>query len=780
MVSDRRARAGRPRARPALAPRPSARLTVWCTTFTVLAWSIVALMLWPVYRDAAFVVLAAVAIPLGAALAIAGAWLRWPAWGVALAGLATFIVVGVPLAVPSRTVYGVLPEPEGLVDLLTGVVVGWRQLLSIDLPVGAYQALLVPALVMLFAGPLITLSIATRAYRGELAVIVPLVAVPLVIAIGPEQSALPISTAIAFAVVVLLWLAIWRRHRRRLAVGSAAEGDSWWARARGVAAAMALILVAGAIGAAAVAVGTPVESRTVLRSIVEVPFDPLAQPSPLAGYRASFAPEVADEPALIVRGAPAGSRVRVAVLDSYDGVVFAVGSDRIDGASGTFVRVPTARDLPDAEGERREVEFLVTRSTGVWLPTVGELAEFAVQGDDAADLRDRFVYNDTANAAALVGGVPEGITYRVEAFVADDAPSSFRSAVPGDAEVPGIDSIPEALIEWLATAVAGVEGEGAQLDAALAALAEEAYLSHGVDPDEPPSRSGHSIERLEALVTDRPMIGDAEQYAAAVALMARELGFPSRVVMGYGPLDDTASNGEHVLLASDLTAWVEISTASDGWVPVDVVPAEREIPPAEPEEPTPVSRPQNAAPPPVDEAPPPEELAPPEVEQTDDDRIDPFWAAVLAVLGIAGWVALVLGILASPLLAIAMLKSRRRRRRRTATDPASRIVGGWLDVTDAAVDHGITMPPSATRTEIARAVQRPQALVLARVADRAVYAPEDPSEADADRVWQAADVVRASFSEGLTTRQRVAAALSTASLRRYPRRSRTTTGGRRS
>lgn len=766
--------------RPALVARPSRGVIIWCTAFTVLAWGILAGMLWPIYRDVALVILAAVAIPLAVGMAIAAAWLRWPAWGTALAGFAAFVVIGVPLAVPARTVYGVLPEPQGIVDLLVGVVVGWRQLLSIDVPVGSYQALLVPALVLLFVGPLLTLSIALRARRGELAVIVPLATLPLIIALGPEQSALPISTAISFAIVVLLWLAVWRRHRRRLAVGEAAAGDSRWASARALVTALALVLVAGGIGAAAVSIGNPVESRTVLRSIIEVPFDPLAQPSPLAGYRAAFDPEVADQAAIIVRGPAEGVRLRLAVLDSYDGVVFAVGSDRVDGASGTFVRVPTVRDLPASQGETVELEITLARASGVWLPTAGDLAEFTVLGEDAADVRDSFVYNATTSAGALVGGVPAGLEYRMAAIVDSGALTSYRSLAPGDAAVPGIDVMPEALGEWLATTIAGVEGAGAQLDAVLAALRDEAYLSHGVDPDEPPSRSGHSVDRLNALVTERPMVGDAEQYAAAVALMARELGFPSRVVLGYGPLDAPNSVGEHAVLTRELTAWVEISTASEGWVAVDVVPAEREIPPAEPEEPNPVSRPQNAAPPPVEEPPPAEELAPPEVEQTDDNRVDPFWAALLAVLGVVGWIALALGLAASPLLIIAALKRRRRRRRRTAAEPAARIIGGWLEVTDAALDHGLTLPPGGTRTEIARAVDRPQALVLARVADRAVYAPEEPTEAEADRVWQAADVVRASFGEGRTLRDRVSAALSTASLRGYSQRNRTTTGGRRS
>ncbi len=760
--------------RPALRPRAPRAVLVTATVFTVVAWAIIALVLWPIYRDTAFVVLAIVAIALGAAIALAGALAHWPAWGVLLATVAAFTVVGVPLAVPGRTVYGVLPEPAGLLELFAGVVVGWRQLLTIDLPVGAYQALLVPALVLLLVGPVATLTIALRTDRGERAALVPLAVFPLAVALGPEQPLLPITTAIALATTLLLWMAVWRRHRRAAAVASAGSSDSRWLGARTLAAGAALLLIAGGVGAATVAVIPPAGDRTVLRTVVERPFDPLDQPSPLAAYRASFAPDVARATALTVTGAPAGSRIRLAVLDSYDGAVFAVGSDRVDSASGRFVRIPTERDLAAVEGDPVSVTIAVRRPTGVWLPTIGEFGRIAIAGEDAADLRDRFVYNAVTGSAAFVGGVPVGLEYTLDAVVPPRAAASLAAAVPGSATVPGITDVPEALRTWLDDVLVGVEGSGPQLQRALETLTSEGYLSHGISEDEAPSRSGHSIERLDALFTDRPMVGDAEQYATAASLIARELGFPSRVVLGYGPLE---SGGTVALAESDRTAWVEVSTAAEGWMPVDVVPERRELPPTEPDDPIPVSRPQNAVQPPVDDPPPLEELAPPEVEQRDDPGLDPFWQAVLEVLRVVGTVLLVAGLLASPMLGVVAAKLRRRRRRRTAGDPTTQILGGWRDVTDEARDFGLELPIAATRTEVAAAIGRPQALVLARVADRAVYAPEEPDRLEAERVWATADALRASLAEGRTRRERWRAAISPRSLRRYPGR-RGSTGGR--
>lgn len=768
------------RAAPRPAPRrptPRTSVLVSATVFTIAAWSVIAAVLWPIYRDPSFVVLAVVALAIAVTLGLVSTLGRWPASGVILAASAAFIVVGVPLAVPSRTVYGVLPEPQGLLDLVAGVALGWRQLVTIDLPVGNYQALLVPALVILLAGPLVTLSIALRTGVGELAAAVPLAALPLAIGLGAERVALPISTAISLAAVLLLWMAVWRRHRRRASLGAAAAtADSRWAGVRAIATALVLVLVAGGAGAGAVALLPPAGERTVLRTIVERPFDPLKQPSPLAAYRASFADEVVEAPAVTIAGAPSGSRVRLAVLDSYDGVVFAVGSDRVDSASGRFVRIPTQRDLAGIDGQRVRVSIRLERSTGVWLPLVGEFGAIEFAGDDAADVRDQFVYNAVTNTAALVGGADTGLAYTLESLATDSAPVTLSTAVPGDAEVPGIVAIPESLREWLDAVAPVDQTAGARLQRAVAALQRDGYLSHGVADDEAPSRSGHSVERLDELFTQRPMIGDAEQYAAAAALIARELGFPSRVVLGFGPLE---SGEEVTVLEGDRTAWVEISTGSSGWVPVDVVPERRELPPIEPEDPIPVSRPQNAPQPPIDDPPALDELAPPEIEQADNPAIDPFWQAVLAVIAVLGWVLLVAGLIASPMLGVAAAKLRRRRRRRTAADPTARILGGWRELIDEARDFGVELPPAATRSELATVLERPQALVLARVADRAVYAPEEPTSSEADRVWLAADAVRASLADGRSRRDRWRAAISPASLRRYSGATPASTGGRR-
>ncbi len=125
------------------------------------------------YESPRFVVLLAVGLLAGALVAVPAAVLRWPSPVVLVLTVFVFLLVGVPVAVPDKALSGVLPTTDGLLDLVSGVALGWRQLLTISIPVGDYQALLVPALVLVLVGTAVALSLALRARRPELAALVP-------------------------------------------------------------------------------------------------------------------------------------------------------------------------------------------------------------------------------------------------------------------------------------------------------------------------------------------------------------------------------------------------------------------------------------------------------------------------------------------------------------------------------------------------------------------------------------------------------------------------------
>src|SRR5690606_22159039 len=93
--------------------------------------------------------------------------------------------------------------------------------------------------------------------------------------------------------------------------------------------------------------------------------------------------------------------------------------------------------------------------------------------------------------------------------------------------------------------------------------------------------------------------------------------------------------------------------------------------------------------------------------------------------------------------------------------------GGWREFEDAVVDHGVSPGSTTTRSELADATGSTQAHVLAAVADRAVFSPDDPGDEDAETVWRVLDELRATLDEGLTRWQKLKVRISLRSLGGY-------------
>ncbi|NII50438.1 transglutaminaseTgpA domain-containing protein [Frigoribacterium endophyticum] len=764
-------------------PRLRASFVSLACALLGLATLVSVLPFWPVYQSAEFVVTVVVTVLVGTTVGVAGAVLRLSSFVVLLATVAAYLLLGVPLAVPSGALWGVLPTLDGLRQLVVGTALGWKQLLTISLPVGSYEALLVPLFVLLLVVSVVGTSVALRTRRGELAIAGPVVVHLAGIVLGPQDAVLPRVAGLALLTTCVAWFVWWRLRRRRLAVdalagsrpaSSTGHGHGTVA-GRAVAGTVLTLVVAASTAVGAVALLPSPSDRVVARSLVAQPFDPRDEVSPLTRFRVYEQEPLVDDEVFRVRGLAPGQLLRLATLDTYDGVSYTVGSGSVSSASGTFDLVPSTVDQSAVVGAPTSVSVDVGSYDGIWLPTVGALRDVAFSGPTAAARRERFYYNDVTSTAAVVGGVSEGDTYSLQAVLPrQPSGGDLDGLTPGTDAVPAPRAVPDELSTALDGYVEGVTGPGAQLQAALEGLRTQGYVSHGVSADEPSSRSGHGADRIAQLFTDPVMVGDGEQYATAAALMADQLGFPARVVMGFvpgeeAPVDD---QGAVAITGGDVTAWIEVDTAQFGWVALDPNPEERPVPEEQLQDPSQVSRPQSVVQPPPQDPQVRDDQAPPQTAQEDADTPPEWLAALLVVVTVAGWLAVVAGIVAAPFLAVVGLKVRRRRRRRRAASAAARITGGWREFEDAVVDHGVDTPPAATRSEVAARVGGARTAVLARVADRAVFGPSAPPEEDADRVWAVVEDLRRSLGEGLTRWQRVKAAVSLRSLRRYHGRTR--------
>ncbi|MFB9310409.1 hypothetical protein BJY17_000139 [Agromyces hippuratus] len=740
---------------------------------------------WPVYESPAFLVAAAVAIAAGVAIGVIGARFRLPSWIIVLSVFGAYLVLGVPAAVPGAAIGGILPTPSGIVELLAGAALSWKQLVTISVPVGSYQALLVPPFLLGLVTATAAISIALRSRRPAAAALPPAVLLIAGIALGVVHSALAVEAGIAFLITAVAWLVRVAIADRR-AITSGRRVEAALTDARRVLGASALVAIA-VVGATAASVALPVPPRNVVRAELQPPFEPRQHDSPLAGFRAAFDEDVADDVMLDVRGLPEGAGLRMAALDSYDGIVYTVGGADTASASGRFTRVPYRLDQSGVSGdtEPAAIEVEVEGYADVWVPGVGRLERMTFGGPRAELLTESFFYNEVTSTGAVQRPLQSGDRYAATSVV-PVAPEELAELSPGSSVLPAAPEMPEKLAQLLDEWAPSSGEPGVRLQALIEGFHANGYVSHGLG--EVTSRSGHSLDRLHDLATERPMVGDGEQYAVAAALMARRIGFPARVVVGYLPggaeeaaaiagatepgesdvESDPVPDGVTRFVSGDKQAWIEVQRADGAWITVDPNPEPRPIPAREPDQPTIVSRPQSALPPPAERTPVDDLANEPETPPDEpDDRADAWVQTLLAVLGVSGIVLGVLAVIASPFLAIIVAKMRRRRLRRQAPSAVERIEGGWQEFADSAADYGYPIRPMSTRAEQAATVGGLAPLVLASVVDRAVFAPDGPAEGDDLLVWDSVDELQERLGAPRSLRERLRAAVSLTSLGGY-------------
>lgn len=817
------------------AERASVRMLVVSALLLDLLFVVGAVAAWPIYRSGGFVIAVAAGLVVAHVLAWAGLRWRWSGWWLALAAFGAYVVLGLPVAAPAMLL-SVEQAIGGLLGVVTAPVTGWKDLLTLDLPLGSYQTTLAIPFLLWLGVPVAALSLAWRARR--LWVLAPLLGLSLTV-FGVLFGAPTVSAAVrwgpftlpgvvemavgASAILLALAFAVWHTlddRRRALRAAEAATGIRTTGRSgsavvgrTAISIGMIAIAVVGAAFAAPLAVAG--QSRDVLRERVDPHLEIQDELSPLAQYRSYFTDARFDEVLFaVVTGA---DRVRLATLSHYDGQLARVldPGARAGDTSTAFVRVPSA--LPAPSGTRPETaDVTIVGYDDVWMPTVGALTGVQFRSGDTAALADGFFYSSSAQMGVQLHDSAPGtaIGYRQLAAVPRQLPA-LEDLQPGRSTPALPDRIvPDSVSEWIRAQEAPAGGEG--LAVLIDRLRARGYLSHAltVDPQNPPlwraelgaapfepSRAGHSTDRIDALFTalidrqtevgddasDAQLVaaaGDDEQFSVAAAMIADQLGFEARIVVGARLASDGLPACEAgVCRGGDLAAWLEVQDASGAWVPVDVTPQhENGMSPdslrsRDPEVPTEVHQ-DNA------EQVLPGEADPSEGGERDDQPIEPGadWSVVWAALRIGGLTASVLLVVTGPFLLVLLIKALRRRARRRADDTVERMTGGWDEYVDAAVDAGLTAPRTHTRQELATAHrahdESSRATLLATWADRSVFDRTRPTAADTERFW---DIVEAERSRLLAERGRWArwrARLSLRSLLRRPARVQTGGSGR--
>lgn len=440
---------------------------------------------------------------------------------------------------------------------------------------------------------------------------------------------------------------------------------------------------------------------------------------------------------------------------------------RLEASGWTQMPATLRAGYPDEVPGRGQPPVAVTADISIgdfasaYLPAPYAPRAYDVLGNWSYDPLTLMIYNtDRGNQDATVG-----LTYRVRST--DQGPSEERAlravaAIPeGAPETALLDpDVPSAVIELAHRITSGATSDGSRAAALQDYLRDPNRFTYTLDA--PP---GDGYDVLTSFLFET-RAGYCVHFASAMATMARAVGIPSRVAVGF--MTGEREGDQYVVRAHDMHAWPELYFEGLGWVryepTVGVATAptwsdgESDTGPGNP------SAEPSAEPSSVPEEEPstiPQDQ--PSAEPTDpgaqtDSPIDVATRGPWLPLG------LLLVVLASP---AALRVGLRRRRLASGRSPAQRAEGAWVEVRATAIDHGIGWPPG-TPSEVAGALSNEldadtsRAITsLATTLDHAHYAR---THDDTPELAEWTDVARTGMNESSSTKQRILAVVAPASL----------------
>lgn len=742
-----------------------------------------------VYGGLQYLLTGVMALVLGTLIALIGARWRWGPLRIAPLVLLVHFLIGPMVAAPTRALFGILPTPGSLWELLRAPVTAWKSVLTVAPPVGAAQGVL--AVVWLSTLLLVLLGTSTvlRSRLYVLAWLFPLVLMTVTIVFGTDRAVQPVVRGVVFAILSVAWLT-WRFEGDRLSsaqstiISDSVRPGSWQnpvLRRRVIGGAVIMALAGGGAVAAHSLLDPPSGTiRYAARDHIAPPFDPHDYVSPLSEFR-GYLKNQREEELFTITGVSSGEKIRLAGMDQWDLQVYNVASSQSkDSASGAFLRTAPGVDLREGSAQEATSTVTIGGYRGVWLPTLGtrlnRLDVEEIEPERTSAITENLYLNQQSQTAVNALGVQQGDTYQLayEPYTEPGA-EQLKTATFADIDLPEnstVDQFAQVADEWAGDSDSDVE----RFQSLSRQVKTDAFYSHGLE-DDTASLSGHGAGRLLAMLEEvgfdedspdaQPLgrIGDEEQYAALTAVLARSIGMPARVVMGFEVPE--GQEGTVTITGQDVTAWVEVKFDDLGWVRFEPAPDEDEDPteiePQQVDKPLP----QVAQPPP----PPAEPPNPPPGAMSEDSGEEgedpPETTSWVVYLGFAA-LPVLLALLAAA--GIVGAKVMRRRRRRGRDLLAERIDGGWQEILDLMADMGRAPDPLRTRSETAAMLEAESpsvgAALLASRADRAVFGPDDLPPEVSEEYWTQVMAARRRMSAAVPWHRRVRAALSLRSFRR--------------
>lgn len=375
-------------------------------------------------------------------------------------------------------------------------------------------------------------------------------------------------------------------------------------------------------------------------------------------------------------GSPAPAYVRLSVLDQFDGRSWRVGSRSWpvgnSTRSGVFPWTP-ALDLP---GRRVPWRVAVSHAfVSEWLPTPRWTLSLLADRDWRFD-------SDTLDVhrAGSPGSAADERYAAVEYLPTITPEALVSSSSRGSAVVESSTTLPRERPAWVHELALDVT-RGAATDYDRAVALQQFFQRNFTYSTATAPGSGFAA--LDDFL-NHSRSGYCEQFAAAMALLARELGMPARVSVGFLRPERRGDNA-YEFSAHDLHAWPELWFRGIGWVGFEPTPTSHTgSVPSWSRPPREASPSASASPTATPSTTPRPRSQQPENDPTaaEHDRIDWRVPTAAGVLVVAGFI-----------LCLPRLVRRTRRQRRLRADD---VEAWWSELRASVVDLDIPWPAGAS------------------------------------------------------------------------------------
>lgn len=281
------------------------------------------------------------------------------------------------------------------------------------------------------------------------------------------------------------------------------------------------------------------------------------------------------EDVLMVSGPTPPEYLRLVVLDQPGPDNWSATALDLDNTLSLSDTLPAPAGVGDnVQGSPGQLEIAPTDefpTDSSWLPVPYALRNVSIDGDWAYVPRDQTVSATSLTSADDIQGYSVSysqLNFTEEQLRASDPPPAAIQQEFG--RVP--DDVPAVIQNVALSVTAGAQNPYEQAVLLQTFFRDSRQFSYDVK-----ASYGYGYGSMEEFLQKRR--GFCQQFAATMAMMARTLDIPSRVVVGFLKPDRREEDGTYVITSHDVHAWPELYFEGLGWVRFEPTPRAGASPP---------------------------------------------------------------------------------------------------------------------------------------------------------------------------------------------------------